>query len=178
MAGLDDRAKRIIQRGREHPEARFESIEGGPGRVISARLKPGTDLLTGLKELTLKHRIYAGAITVCFGSLASAQVTWTEGSKPDPNAERLQLDGPLSFLSSQGKAGITEEGEAIVHLHGILSDLDGRVWGGHFHDGSNPVFSTFEVVIHEITKVRHTKIWDDESEVKLPKPIAMVEETS
>jgi predicted DNA-binding protein with PD1-like motif len=100
-------------------------------------------------------------------------VTWTEGSKPDPKkqAERLRLDGPLSFLSSQGKVGISEEGEPLVHLHGIVADLDGRLWGGHFHDGNNPVFSTFEVVIHEILDVRHTKIWDDESETKLLKAV-------
>lgn len=175
MALLDDRAKRIIKRGREHPEVRFESCEGGPGRIISARLKPGTDLITGLKELILKHNIFAGAITVCFGSLASAQVTWTEGSKPNPHAERLELSGPLSFLSSQGKAGITEKGEPIVHLHGILADLDGKVWGGHFHEYNNPVFSTFEVIIHEITGVQHKKIWDDESEVELLKAVNMNE---
>jgi len=173
MAESDDRAKRIIQRSHEHPEVRFESIEGKAGRVISARLRPGTDLISGLKALVLKHRIYAGAITVCFGSLAAAEVTWTEGSRPDPDAERLHLDGPLSFLSSQGKAGITEDGEPMIHLHGLLATLEGRVLGGHFHDGNNPVYSTFEVVIHEILGVRHTRIWDDESEVELPKAIKM-----
>jgi len=175
MGGLDERAKRIIQRGREHPEVRIESLEGRAGRVISARLRPGTDLITGLKELVGRHRIAAGAVTVCFGSLARAEVTWTEGSKPDPKkqAERLRLDGPLSFLSSQGKVGMSENGGALVHLHGILSDLDGRLWGGHFHDGNNPVFSTFEVVIHEILDVRHTRIWDDESETKLIKAVPL-----
>jgi len=175
MGGLDERAKRIIQRGREHPEVRFESAEGQAGRVVSARLRPGTDLISGLKELVRKHRIAAGAVTVCFGSLSRAEVTWTEGSKPDPKkkAERLQLEGPLSFLSSQGKVGISEEGEPLVHLHGILADLEGRLWGGHFHDGNNPVFSTFEVVIHEIRDIRHTKIWDDESETELLKAVSL-----
>lgn len=175
MGVLDERAKRIIQRGREHPEVRFESLEGKAGRLISARLHPGTDLISGLKEITRQHRILAGAVTVCFGSLASAEVTWTEGSKPDPSKkkERTRLEGPLSFLSSQGKVGITEKGEPIVHLHGILADLNGRLWGGHFHEGDNPVFSTFEIVIQEILDLRHTKIWDEESEVELVKAVKL-----
>jgi hypothetical protein len=173
MATLDDRAKRIIAVGERHPEVRFESMEGGFGRIISARLKPGTDLLAGIAAVVEKHQIAAGAVVVSFGSLAKAEVTWTEGSKSDPNkkSERLRLSGPLSFLSSQGKVGITEEGKAVVHLHGLLADLDGKVWGGHFHEGNNPVFSTFELVIQEISGLRHTKVWDDESEVKLIKAV-------
>ncbi len=175
MAKLDERAKRIIEVGLKHPEVRTESVEGRGGRVISARLRPGTDLIAGIKELTRKHNVLAGALVVSFGSLARAEVTWTEGSKSDPSkkGERTRLQGPLSFLSSQGKVGITEEGEPLVHLHGVLADLDGRVWGGHFHEGNNPVFSTFEIVIQEILGVRHTRIWDDESEVKLPKAIKL-----
>jgi len=177
MGGVDDRAVRIIQRGKDHAEARFESLEGRAGRVVSARLRPGTDLISGLKALVGKHQIVAGAVTVCFGSLSRAEVTWTEGSKPDPKkkAERVQLEGPLSFLSSQGKVGISEEGEPLVHLHGILADLDGRLWGGHFHEGNNPVFSTFEVVIQEIQNLRHTKIWDEESETELLKAVLLEE---
>lgn len=175
MGGLDDRAMRIIQRGKDHPGVRLESMEGRSGRVVSARLRPGTDLVSGLKELVGKHRIAAGAVTVCFGSLSRAEVTWTEGSKPDPEKKiaRTRLEGPLSFLSSQGKVGISEEGEPLVHLHGILADLEGRLWGGHFHEGNNPVFSTFEVVLHEILDVRHTKIWDDESETTLLKAVPL-----
>lgn len=173
MPEIDERAKRIITIGEKHPEVRYESVEGTPGRIISARLRPGTDLLSGIASLVEKHQILAGAVVVSFGSLSEAEVTWTEGSKTDPTkkAERLRLKGPLSFLSSQGKVGISEEGKPVVHLHGLLSDLDGKVWGGHFHEGNNKIFSTFELVIQEIGGVRHTKIWDDESEVKLIKAV-------
>lgn len=173
MATLDERAKKIIEVGKKHSEVRIESEEGTSGRIITARLRPGTDLLTGIKELTKRYNILAGAVVVSFGSLARAEVSWREGSKPDPSkkAERIRLEGPISFLSSQGKVGITEEGEPVVHLHGVLADLDGRLWGGHFYEGDNPIFSTFEVVIQEILGVRHTKIYDEESEVKLIKPV-------
>ena len=173
MGALDERAERIIERGKNHPEPRFESVTGTAGRIFSARLKQGTDLIGGLKEFTLFHNILAGAVVVAFGSLSAAEVTWKEGSKPDPDKknERLKLTGPLSFLASQGKLGIGENGEAYVHLHGILSDLDGKTWGGHFHEGNNSVFSTFELVIMEIRGVRHTKVWDDESEVELLKTV-------
>lgn len=175
MPELDERAKRITAIGENHPEVRTESWEGTAGRIISARLRPGTDLLSGIAAIVKKHLILAGAVVVSFGSLSKAEVTWTEGSKSDPakKAERLKLTGPLSFLSSQGKVGITEEGEPVVHLHGLLADLDGKIWGGHFHEGNNPVFSTFELVISEISGIRHTKIWDDESEVKLIKAVKL-----
>lgn len=173
MGDLDERAKKILEVGKKHPEVRIESEQGTSGRIITARLQPGTDLLTGIKELTKRYNILAGAVVVSFGSLARAEVSWREGSKPDPSkkAERIRLEGPISFLSSQGKVGITEEGEPVVHLHGVLADLDGRLWGGHFYEGDNPIFSTFEVVIQEILGVRHTKIYDEESEVKLIKPV-------
>lgn len=173
MGALDERAERIIEHGKNHPEPRFESVTGTAGRIFSARLKPGTDLIGGLKEFTLSNNILAGAVVTAFGSLSTAEVTWTEGSKPDPDRknERLELTGPLAFLASQGKLGIGENGEAYVHLHGILSDPDGKTWGGHFHEGNNPVFSTFELVIMEIRGVRHTKVWDDESEVALLKAV-------
>lgn len=175
MAGLDERSKRIIERGKQHPEPRFEAETGTPGRLISGRLQQGTDLLTGLKTITKAYNILAGAIVVSFGSLARAEVTWTEGSKSSGNRknERLQIEGPVSFLSSQGKVGMSEDGEPYVHLHGIFADRDGKTWGGHFHDGNNPVFSTFEVVIQEIKDIRHTKVWDEDSEVKLLKAVRL-----
>jgi predicted DNA-binding protein with PD1-like motif len=175
MAILDERAKRILEAGKNHPEVRIESEQGTSGRIITARLRPGTDLLTGIKDLTKRYKIAAGAVVVSFGSLARAEVSWKEGSKPDPSkkVERIRLEGPISFLSSQGKVGITEEGEPVVHLHGVLVDLDGRCWGGHFYEGDNPVYSTFEIVIQEIVGVRHTKIYDEESEVKLIKPVRL-----
>jgi len=171
MSRIDERAMRIVEIGKRHPEVRIECVEGEAGRIISARLRPGTDLIAGIKHLTKKCSILAGAVTVSFGSLATAEVTWKEGSKVDPKkkGERIRLIGPLSFLASQGKVGITEEGEPIVHLHGVLVDMEGRLWGGHFHEGNNPVFSTFELVIHEILGVRHTTIYGDESEVALLK---------
>ncbi len=175
MVVLEERFKRLLEISKDKTETRVESFEGTPGRIISARLRPGTDLVTGIKEITKKHNILAGALTVSFGSLSCAEVTWKEGSKPDPSKKstRIKVEGPTSFLSSQGKVGITEEGEAIVHLHGILVDWDGKMWGGHFYDGGNPVFSTFEIVIQEIAGVRHTKIWDDESGTKLLKAVLL-----
>ena len=175
MATLDERAIKIIEVGKKHPEVRIESEEGTSGRIITARLRPGTDLLSGIKEITKQYAILAGALVVSFGSLASAEVSWKEGSKPDPSKkfERVRLEGPLSFLASQGKVGITAQGEPVVHIHGVLTDLEGRCWGGHFYEGDNPIFSTFEIVIQEILGVRHTKIYDEESEVKLIKPVKL-----
>jgi hypothetical protein len=175
MGGLDERAQRILEIGRKHPEIRAESAEGTAGRIISARLRPGTDFLGGIRELTKRHNILAGALVVSFGSLAKAEISWKEGSKPDPSKkdERVKLEGPLSFLSSQGRVGIDEHGEAVVHVHGVLIDLDGRCWGAHFYEGDNPVYSTFEIVIQEIVGLRHTKVYDEECEVKQIKAVRL-----
>ena len=116
MGGLDERAKRIIQRGREHPEVRSESLEGRAGRVISARLRPGTDLITGLKDLVGMHRITAGAVTVCFGSLSRAEVTWTEGSKPDPKKQPRERFDTGSYNKAL-KAAIKKAGVPNWHPH-------------------------------------------------------------
>lgn len=50
MGGLDDRAMRILEIGRKHPEIKAESEEGTAGRIITARLRPGTDLLGASKS--------------------------------------------------------------------------------------------------------------------------------
>ena len=160
MKDLQERFRRLLVISAEkRGETRVESMEGAAGRVVTARLRPGTDLVTGIEEVVRRHLIAAGAVTVSFGSLAGAEVSWKEGSRPDPRGktERFRIEGPVSFLSSQGKVGLTESGDPVVHLHGVLVDWEGRMWGGHFHRDNNPVFSTFELVIHEITGVRHTK---------------------
>jgi hypothetical protein len=48
--------------------------------------------------------------------------------------------------------GLTVEGQLSIHLHGLMSGPDMKVYGGHFLEKGNPVLVTVEIVIHSLHK--------------------------
>ena len=77
-----------------------------------------------------------------------------ESCEDDPTrAERIPprtVDGPLEFICGQGKIGFPEGKDPVVHFHGLFVTSEGKLMGGHFFPGDNPVWATFEVIIQEI----------------------------
>jgi predicted DNA-binding protein with PD1-like motif len=150
---------------------RFRSVAGRPGRLITGRLLPGTDLVEGILAMAGSHEVASGYIDA-FGSLAQARFSAGvrySASQPE-RVERIPLEtveGPLEFLCGQGKLGKPSQGDPVIHFHGIFVTPEGEVRGGHFFAGGNPVFATFEVVIHEILEVEQVWQKDEEAGVYL-----------
>ncbi len=164
-------AEQLIDYWKTHKEIRFEEFAGKPGRIISARLLAGSDLLNGIVEIAKKYQIRAGLITVCFGSLSKAEIRRSErtkeGSRGTQRTAPQTLEGPISFLSAQGKVGIPRNGEPAIHMHGVIADPSGQVWGGHLFPGENPTYATMDVVIQEVEGIEFAKIFDPETQSEL-----------
>jgi predicted DNA-binding protein with PD1-like motif len=77
------------------------------------------------------------------------------------------VNGPLELLACQGMIGPTPEGDLSVHLHGLMSDSDMKVYGCHFLKNGNPVLITVEFLIHEHDGVRMVREQDMETDFPL-----------
>ena len=154
----------LLDYWKTHKEIRFESFEENAGRIVSARLFAGSDLLNGILEIAKKHKIRAGIVHVAFGSLSKTEIRLAErghdtksgGKRSEPKT----IEGPISVLCGQGKVGVPKEGEPVIHMHGVVADTKGRVWGGHLFPDENPVYATLEVVIQEIQGLEFALMYD------------------
>ena len=153
-------------------EIRVSSYEGRAGRLIQARIQRGTDLLDGIVEICRQQNIKTGIILNCIGSLQKAEISWPvpantkRGSSKTPP---ITIPGPIEFISGQGMVCALQECPAL-HFHGTLVDQWGRVWAGHFFRGGNPILSTMDVSIQEVSGVHMEWVHDPEIDLELTVP--------
>lgn len=149
-----------------HTENRFVTAEGRTGRVILAKLQIGSDLVGGLVELCRQLRIPCAAVGLCFGSLSRCTLNIPgkpqPGTKGAPHGEDTVVDGPVSLIAGQGHVSLTDPQQPVVHFHAVISDTDGRVYGGHINPGGSPVASTVELVITELLGAHMARETDPE----------------
>lgn len=131
------------------------------GKAVPVRLRPGTDVMNGLRKVCEENGIKHGAILGGIGSLRqlSFQVltpktdTKLGAGYTDPQI----VPGPVEIVSLQGVIFQSEEGETLLHVHGTFSDRDGKVYAGHVVTGANPVLATLDGLIAEVIDVRLTR---------------------
>ncbi len=140
--------------GAYHASGRF-------GKVVPVRLRPGTDVMDGLKQVCAQHKIKHAAILMGIGSLRqlSFQVLIP---KPETKlgagyTDPMVVQGPVEILSLQGVVFQSEEGEMLLHVHGTFADQAGKVYAGHVVSGANPILATLDAVIAEVDDVRLTR---------------------
>lgn len=115
--------------------------EGRPSRVIVARFDNGRDVLDGLNELVRKNQVNAGSLTA-IGTVEKASVGFFLG---DGQYSTVAIDGPLEIVSCFGNVSV-KDNQPFVHAHIILSDRNGRTYGGHLMPGCL-VDATLEVTV-------------------------------
>ncbi len=101
------------------------------------RLKPGQDLKKEITAYVQAHKIEAGWVATCVGSLTQYNLRFAnqpDGASGQGHFEIVSLVGTVSTNGS--------------HLHLSISDSTGRTIGGHLLD-SNLVFTTAEIVLTE-----------------------------
>jgi len=148
--------------------------EGHLSTVGMIRVVPGSDVIEGIEEACRKLDIKAGAVISCIGSLQGASVLVAVPLNNKIGAgysEPIKLEGPLELLSGQGTIGQDEEGAITVHLHGVVSDREGGLHGGHFVRGENPVLITCEMLLARIEGIPIVRDYDPEVDMQvfLPK---------
>jgi predicted DNA-binding protein with PD1-like motif len=149
---------------------RYIARSGQTGRVIVARVKPGSDLLRSLKKVAAEEGVTSGIILSGVGLLKQARLRNCKSLPKkypinDANRTFLSFEKPLEILSISGNVTLAER-ELVVHAHLTLSSVEGEeitVIGGHLIEGC-VVFGFSEFVIMELEGIEMTKRFDEETQ--------------
>lgn len=140
---------------------------GNPGRTITARILPDSDLVEEIITLCKENGLEAAAISTCIGSLKQGRFVY---AVPDGEtffkmrySDPVTIQGPVEFLAGQGIVAKGETGEYLVHLHALMSDPDMNVYGGHVVETGNIVLATMDLVLDELDDIRLTRKYHKES---------------
>jgi predicted DNA-binding protein with PD1-like motif len=153
-------------------EIRTKWAKGKIKRIVSARILPGSDFISGIEKICIENGIRAGTLSG-IGSLEKATFlipVKKHGTRKGVGySEPKTVMGPLEILSAKGF--ISEDSESdhglFIHLHGVLSDDEGRLFGGHLLPGQNPALLTLDVVIFEYEDVSLSREYDPEIEMRV-----------
>jgi predicted DNA-binding protein with PD1-like motif len=138
-------------------KTRVLSGAGTFGRVAVARFRPGTDLITGIKEVGRKYKIRGGVVMCGFGSLQKSVLGYvrpTEEPHMRSGLDIVRLAGPVEFASTQGMISESKEKGLVVHLHGVVADRHGHCFAGHFIEGQNLTLANLEIAIGEVKGIK------------------------
>ena len=118
-------------------------VEAGQfGRVFTVRLRPNVDLIAGIQQICADHGLAYAEVRGAIGSLIDAALQIGDMKRT--------VAGPgLEIALTSGRVAPADNGQPRARLFGLVSDGEGRPYGGEFVRGENPVFVTLELVLHE-----------------------------
>ncbi len=122
-------------------------------KTLAVRLTNGQDLMREIERIVKKNQIQAGVILSAVGSLsvASIRVPVIDGRVKYIKPKDLEIDSLQGTVSTDG-----------CHLHISVSDVEGRVWGGHLKEGCM-VRTTCELVIGVLDGQKFSRQKDPET---------------
>ncbi|MFA5026296.1 MAG: PPC domain-containing DNA-binding protein [Candidatus Methylomirabilota bacterium] len=143
-------------------------------RLVPVRLKTGTDITNGIKQVCEELQIKQGAVLVGIGSvrqLSYCVLTPRSDIKvgagyTDPEV----VPGPVEIVGLSGVIFQSGDGETLLHLHGTFSDKTGKVYAGHVVAGANPILATLDALIGEVTDAAMIRRMDEEVGLALYTP--------
>ena len=130
-------------------------------RTIMGQLPYGSDLYDGLTQFIQKENIRLGRISG-IGATTHAIVAFYDQSTKKYNP--LEFPGGMEILNLQGNVSI-RDGKPFVHVHLILSDAKGNVFGGHLLQGTK-LFAC-EITIDEFDGEEFTRAHDERTGLHL-----------
>lgn len=101
-------------------------------RTIIGQLPHGTDLLEGLTQFVQKENIRCGRIHG-IGATTHAIIAYYDQNTKKYNS--MEFKGGMEILNLTGNVSI-RDGKPFVHVHILLSDPQGKVFGGHLMPGT------------------------------------------
>jgi len=101
-------------------------------RTIMGQLPYGADLYESLSEIVRRERIRLGRIQA-IGATTHAVVAYYDQQTKTYNP--LEFAGGMEILNLNGNISI-RDGNPFVHVHLLLGDAQGRVFGGHLLPGT------------------------------------------
>ena len=116
---------------------------GRMGRVAYARIAPNEDLVQSIEKLCLAQGFRHAFVRGALGSVVDACLARADGGC-------VVVRGPAAeVVSLAGEVRSQPDGSLRAALSGVVADTEGRVYGGPFVAGANPVCVTFEVTLEE-----------------------------
>ena len=116
---------------------------GRPGRISYARIAPNEDLITAVEQLCAELKLQRAFVRGSLGSLIDACLHTRDG-------ELRHICGPaVEIASLAGEVRPDADGVPRAVIHGVVADAQGRVYGGPFVRGLNPICMTFELTLEE-----------------------------
>ena len=130
--------------------ARHEAIVSDHLRIHVFRLRPGDDLLGGIRAYVNANHIQAAVLLSAVGSLTQASIRYA--NQPEAHIHT----GHFEIVSITGT--VEEGGE---HIHLSIATGQGNMIGGHLMTGCK-IYTTGEITLAEIQGVRFTRETDRE----------------
>ena len=116
---------------------------GSMGRVAYARIAPNEDLVHAVEKLCLAEGFRNAFVRGALGSLVDACLETAGGGV-------RQVQGPaVEIVSLAGEVRAQPDRSLRASLSGVVADTEGKVYGGPFVAGANPICMTFEVTLEE-----------------------------
>lgn len=150
--------------------------EGKGGRIIVFRIKPGFDLIEGIKKVCRHYDLRAGVINSIFGSLEKVKLQ--VGAKglyfpiPPGFKGRAITVKEVNVGAGCGFVNTLEDGEITIHLHIMVFPTEGLTVGGHVDvDTVTPCFGTIEIAIEEVEGVKLIRKVDDDVGLPVTFPV-------
>ena len=112
-------------------------------QAYALRLRPGDDLRQQLLAFVAAHRIEAGAVLTCVGSLTDVSLRLANQEAATHYHGHFEIVSLVGTLSASGGG----------HLHLAVADSTGRTLGGHLLDGCR-VYTTAELVLGALPALR------------------------
>ncbi len=118
-------------------------------QAYALRLRPGDDLRQQLTAFVAAHRIEAGAVLTCVGSLTDVSLRLANQETATRYHGHFEIVSLVGTLSASGGG----------HLHLSVSDSTGRTLGGHLLEGCR-VYTTAEIVLAALPGLVFTRETD------------------
>ncbi|MDH5806644.1 MAG: DUF296 domain-containing protein [Candidatus Methanomethylicaceae archaeon] len=122
-------------------------IEVKGQREFLCKLPYDADLLLSLKDLAKKLNVNTGIFTL-LGALKTASLFYY--IQNEKRYVKITFDFPVEIVSGIGNIAILNN-DVLVHAHLVLSDREGKCYGGHLTEGSR-IFAC-EVYLKELSPI-------------------------
>ena len=124
------------------------------GKTYMGRLPHGQDLITSIESFCNASDITTGVLSV-IGALSSATIGIYDQQQQVYITEKIEKE--LEIITCTGNISL-KEGKPFCHAHFILSDADGRTYGGHVM--SESILFAGELHLQELVGDNLERIYD------------------
>ena len=125
------------------------------GRIFMGRVPHDADLLDWLSQFAMKKNIELGEISLV-GATKKAVLAFYHQDRQE--YEQLIFENDMEILHGVGNVSL-KDGQPFVHLHLILSDAQGKCFGGHLVSGT--ILFACEAIVKEYTGEKFERGMDE-----------------